>query len=359
MEVGIVGLPLSGKTTLFSTLSGQSAEPTYGGGKIEIHRGVVKVSDERLDTLYEIFQPKKKVPATIEYIEVGGLEQEISTSKGIDSQFLHVLKNTAAICVIIRAFENEFHPHPAGSINIERDIQTIETDFLLSDLSIVENRSERLEKQVQKAKDEQSLKELALLKRCREYLETERALREMDFSEEEAFMVRGFQFLSAKPLIIVININENDINKEAEFTSRIPEKPNVKVIALCAKVEQEISQLAEEDRALFLEELGIEEAALHKLIHTSFDLLGLISFFTVNETECHAWTMKNGLTAQKAAGTVHSDFERGFIRAEVVHYDDFMKMKSMAKCREQGLLRLEGKNYFVQDGDIITIRFNV
>jgi GTP-binding protein YchF len=359
MEVGIVGLPVSGKTTLFSTLSGQDAEPTYGGGKVEVHRGVVKMPDERLDALTEIFQRKKKVPATIEYIEVGGLEREVSASKGFDSQFLHVLKNTAAICVVIRAFENEFHPHPAGSININRDIQTIETEFLLSDLSIVENRVERLEKQVQKDKDEQGLKELALIKRCREYLEVEKPLREMDFSEEEAFMVRGFQFLSAKSLIIVININENDIDKEAEFASRVPGKPNVKVIALCAKVEQEISQLAEEDRALFLEELNITEPALNKLIRTSFDLLGLISFFTVGENECRAWTIKNGLTAQKAAGVVHSDFERGFIRAEVVHYDDFVKMKSMAKCREQGLLRLEGKNYIVKDGDIMTIRFNV
>jgi GTP-binding protein YchF len=359
MEVGIIGLPVSGKTTLFSTLSGQSAEPAFGGGKVEVHRGVVKVPDERLDKLTEIFNPRKKVPATIEYIEVGGMDSEASASKGFDPHFLHVLKNTAAICVVIRAFENEFYPHPAGSINIERDIQTIETEFLLSDLSIVENRIERLEKQVKKAKEEESLRELVLLNRCRQHLETEKALRELEFSEEEALMTRGFQFLSAKPLILVVNIGEDDIALEAEITSQIPEKPNVKVIALCAKVEQEISQLAEEDRALFLEDLGIREPALHKLIRTCFDLLGLISYFTVGDPECHAWTIKKGLTAQKAAGAIHSDFERGFIRAEVVHYDDFIKMRSLAKCREQGLLRLEGKNYIVKDGDILNIRFNV
>lgn len=358
MEVGIIGLPVSGKTTLFSTLSGQSAQPTFGG-KVEVHRGVVKVPDERLDKLSEIFQPKKKVPATIEYIEVGGMEQEASTAKGFDPQFLHVLKNTAAICVVIRAFENEFHPHPSGSIDVRRDIQTVETEFLLSDLSIVENRLERLEKQIKKSKEDENLRELALLKRCREFLETEKPLREMEFSEEEALLIRGFQFLSAKPIILVINIGEGDIAKETELAAQIPARTNVKVIALCAKAEQEISQLAEEDRALFLEDLGIREPALHKLIRTSFDLLGLISFFTVGDDECRAWTIKKGFTAPKAAGAIHTDFERGFIRAEVVRYDDFIKLKSMAKCRENGMLRLEGKNYIVQDGDILTIRFNV
>lgn len=358
MEVGIVGLPVSGKTTLFSTLSGQAAVG-QGGGKVDVHRGVVKVPDERLDRLSEIFRPKKTTHATIEYIEVGGMEREAASAKGFDPQFLHTLKNTAALCVMIRAFENEFHPHPSGNVDVNRDIRTVETEFLLSDLSIVENRIERLEKQILKSKEEVSVRELDLLKRCREFLESEKALREMQFSEEEELMVRGFQFLSAKPLIFVINIDEKEIKREAEILSRIPEKPHVKVIALCAKVEQEISQLAEADRAMFLEDLGIAEPALPKLIHSSYDLLGLISFFTVGETECHAWTIKQGTHAQKAAGEIHTDLERGFIRAEVVHYDEFMKWGSMAKCREHGALRLEGKQYPVKDGDIMTIRFNV
>lgn len=358
MEVGIVGLPVSGKTTLFSTLSGQTAVGSIGG-KVEVHRGVVKVMDKRLDALTKIFQPKKEVYATIEYIEVGGMEREVSSAKGFDPQFLHTLKNTAALCVVIRAFENEFYPHPAGSVNVNRDIQTVETEFLLSDLAIVENRIERLEKQILKSKEEASLREVELLKRCREFLEAEKPLREMPFSEEEALMVRGFQFLSAKPLIFVINVDEKDIRRESDILSSIPEKSHVKVIALCAKAEQEISQLAEADRAMFLEDLGITEPALPKLIHASYDLLGLISFFTVGDPECHAWTIKKGTTAQKAAGEIHTDFERGFIRAEVVHYDDFMKWGSMAKCREHGALRLEGKNYIVKDGDIMTIRFNV
>lgn len=359
MEVGIVGLPVSGKTTLFSTLTGQDADAAYGGGKIEVHRGIVKVPDARLDKLTDIFNPKKKVPATIEYIEVGGMESDGSQGKGFDSQFLQVLKNTAALCVVIRAFENEFYPHPAGSIDVERDFSTVESEFLLSDLAIVENRIERLEKQLKKVKDERDQKELELLQRCLEILEAETPLRETEFSEEEGTMLRGFQFLTAKPLVVVINISEGDIVNEKAFAAKIPQKSNVTVIAMCAKAEQEISQLEEDDRLMFQEELGIEEPALSKLIRTSYDLLGLISFFTVGEDECRAWTIRNGTLAQKAAGAIHSDLERGFIRAEVIDYDDFMELGTLAKCREKGVLRLEGKTYPVKDGDIITVRFNV
>ncbi len=359
MEIGIVGLPLSGKTTLFSTLTGQEVEPTYGGGKIEVHRGVVKVPDPRLDALTEIFRPRKKVPATIEYIEVGGMETEASAARGFDPQFLQVLKNTDALCVVIRAFENEIYPHPAGSIDIHRDIQTVEAEFLLSDLSIVENRIARLEKQVLKAKEERLIKELELLRRCREQLEQERPLRELEFTEEEQTLLRGFQFLTQKPVIRVINIGEEDIQRAEEIAASVAPQPNTAAVALCAKIEQEISRLDEEERELFLTELGIAEPALPRMIRTSFELLGLISFFTVGPEECHAWTVRRGTTAQKAAGVIHSDMERGFIRAEVVHYEDFIPLKSLAACREKGLLRLEGKQYIVKDGDIITVRFNV
>ena len=359
MEVGIVGLPVSGKSTLFSTLTGQSAEAGYSGGKVEVHRGIVKVPDERLDKLTEIFNPRKKVPATIEYIEVGGMESDASQGKGFDAQFLQVLKNTAALCVVIRAFENEIYPHPAGSIDVLRDFATVESEFLLSDLSIVENRVGRLEAQVKKVKDEQAIKELELLKRCQALLENETPLRETEFSDDEELMLRGFQFLTAKPLVVVINISETDIANESEIAKQVPEKLNVSVITMCARAEQEISQLDEEDRVLFQEDLGIEEPALAKLIRTSYELLGLISFFTVGEDECRAWTIREGTVAQKAAGVIHSDLERGFIRAEVTHYTDFIELGSLAKCREKGVLRLEGKTYVVKDGDIMTVRFNV
>jgi ribosome-binding ATPase YchF (GTP1/OBG family) len=337
MQVGIVGLPVSGKTTLFSTLTGQDISALHEGRKIEVHRGIVKVPDERLGRLTEIFKPPKKVPATIEYLEVGGIEKEQAKTQGFDPQFLQVLKTTDLLCVVIRAFKNEYHPHPEGSVDPLRDLQIVETEFLLSDLSIVENRVNKLEKELQKSKDEEGLKELEL-------------------------MIRGFQFLSAKPMVVVININEKDIGKANEVLAKFSEyrgKSNLSIISMSVEIEQEISRLEREDARIFLDDLGIEEPALSRLIKTSYDLLGLISFFTHNEDECRAWTIMKGTNAQKAAGAIHTDFEKGFIRAEVVNYNQFIEHKSISKCRELGILKLEGKNYIVQDGDLITVRFNI
>ncbi|MGH1362617.1 MAG: redox-regulated ATPase YchF [Calditrichia bacterium] len=358
MEVGIVGLPVSGKTTLFSTLTGQTADGGFGGGKIEVHRGIVKVPDNRLDELTAIFNPKKQVNTTIEYIEVGGMDSD-SGQKGFDAQFLQVLKGTAALCVVIRAFENEFYPHPAGSIDPARDILTVEAEFLLSDLSIMETRIERLEKQLSKVKDEKNQRELELLKRCMSVLEEERPLREIDFTEDEATMLRGYQFLTAKPLVFVINYNESDIEKDAELLNSFQAGKNVSMIGLCGKVEQEISQLDDDDREMFMEELGIKEPASNKLIRTCYELLGLACFFTVGEDECRSWTIKENTVCQKAAGVIHSDLERGFIRAEVVGYKEFLELGSLSKARDEGKLRLEGKSYIVKDGDIMNVRFNV
>lgn len=362
MEIGIIGLPFSGKTTLFSTLTGLDSSTAQHTGKIEVHRGIVKVPDERLDRLTEIFRPKKQVNATIEYIEVGGVDQEAAHGKGFDPQFLAVLKNTDALCHVVRAFRNDAVPHPEGSIDVVRDVQIMEAEFILSDLAIVENRITRLEKQIQRAKNEEDIKELELMKRFREQLEAEKPLRELEMSEEEQRKVRGYQFLSAKPLIIAVNYGEEDIVREEEILKPLRDfatHPNVVVTGFSAKVELEISQLDEEDREIFLQEMNITEPALHKLIRKSYELLGLISFFTVGEDECRAWTIRQNTTAQKAAGVIHSDLERGFIRAEVVNYRDFIQYGSLAKCREKGILRLEGKDYIVQDGDIITVRFNV
>ncbi len=362
MEIGLVGLPSSGKTTLFSTLTGLDSSGAHAGGRVEVHRGIVRVPDDRLDKLTAIFQPRKQVNATIEYIEVGGLQKDAAQGKGFDPQFLALLKNTNSLCLVVRAFENEMYPHPEGSIDPLRDALIVETEFILSDLSIIENRIDRLTKQIQKVKSEEDLHELELLKRCRDVLEAESPLREMDLSDEEQRKLRGYQFLSAKPLIIVVNYGENDISREQEILAglkQFEEKENVRVAGLCAKVELEISQLEETDRTLFLEEMGIAEPALYKLIRYSYDLLGLISFFTVGEDECRAWTIRRGTHAQPAAGVIHSDLERGFIRAEVVNYAEFIELGSLAKCREKGILRLEGKDYVVNNGDIITVRFNV
>ena len=362
MEIGIIGLPFSGKTTLFSTLTGNVRPEAHGTGKIEVHRGVVKVPDSRLNELTKIFKPKKQVNAIIEYLEVGGLEKDVARSGNMDPQFLTILKNTAALCLVIRTFENDIYPHPEGSTNPVRDIKMIESEFILSDLIIVENRIDRLKKQLMKVKSDENVKELDLMERCLKILEEERPLREASFTPEEKFKMRGFQFLSAKPLIIFINYGEDDISREGQILGKLTEfsnLPNVTLTGLSAKVEYEISQLSEEDRSVFLAEMGIEQPALNKLIRESYDLLGLISFFTVGDDECRAWTVPVHTNAQKAAGEIHSDLERGFIRAEVVNFKDFIKLGSLAKCRESGILRLEGKEYQVQDGDIMTVRFNV
>ncbi len=362
MEIGIIGLPYSGKTTLFQTLTGLEAGQAHSSGKVEVHRGIVKVPDERLDRLTQIFNPRKQVNATIEYIEVGGLEKDAAHGKGFDQQFLTVLKNTDALCLIVQAFEDPVYTHPEGSINALRDVRIVESEFILSDLSIVENRISRLEKQLMRARNEEDQKELELMKRCLDVLENEQPLRELDFTDEERTKLRGYQFLSAKPVIIVVNYGEGDIKKAKDILAPLSEyenKPSMAVTGMSAKVEMEISQLEEDDRQLFMGELGIEEPALNKLIRKSYDLLGLISFFTVGEDECRAWTIKAGSHAQKAAGAIHTDLERGFIRAEVVNYKDFMQLESLVKCKEKGILRLEGKDYTVHDGDIMNIRFNI
>ncbi|GAB4373479.1 MAG: redox-regulated ATPase YchF [Calditrichia bacterium] len=362
MQVGIIGLPFSGKTTLFSTLTGQEAAQTHAAGKVEVHRGVVKVPDERLDRLMEIFQREKQVNATIEYLDVGGLEKEAAHGKGFDPQFLAILKTTDVLCHVVRAFHNQFYPHPEGSIDPRRDVRIVEAEFILSDLAIVENRLQKLEKQIMKARSEEDLRQLELMKKCRDQLEKEKPLRELDFTEEEHHWLQGYQFLSAKPLILVVNYNESDIPREPEVLAPLSEfaqKPGVEVTGLSAKVEFELSQLDEESRSLFMEELNIQESALNKLIRKCYEILGLISFFTIGDEECRAWTIRRNTPAQKAAGTIHTDMEKGFIRAEVVNFNDFIQMGSLAKCREKGILRLEGKNYIVQDGDIIFVRFHV
>ncbi len=363
MEIGIVGLPYSGKTTLFSTLTGLDLKSSHAAGKLEAHRGVVRVPDGRLDRLTEIFHPLKQVNATIEYIDVGGIDSQNVRGKGFDPQFLAVLKNTDALCLVIQAFSDELYPHPEGSIDPMRDVKIIESEFLLTDLGIVEKRLERLDRQIMQTKLEADIRERELMRRFLETLEQEKPLRELELSPEEKLKIRGFQFLSAKPLLIVINYAESDISREEFILSPLikeyESKPDVAVTGLCAKVEYEISQLEEDYRKVFLQEMKIDQPALFKIIQQSYRLLGLISFFTFCEDECRAWTISGGTNAQHAAGVIHTDLERGFIRAEVIHFSDFIRLGSIVKCREQGLLRLEGKDYIVQDGDMLTIRFNI
>ena len=360
MEIGIVGLQYSGKTTIFSTLL-QHKSSDSGSGKESAERGIVKVPDARLDKLTEIVNPKKQTNATLEFIKVPGLEQDSSQGQGLPSQFLNNLKNVEALLVVIRNFENEYFPHPMGRINPAADIEFINSEFLLSDLMLVEQRVERLQKMIPKTKNEQDKRVLDLMLRLKEQLDLEKPLRDMDFSDDERFMLKAYQFLTIKPLLYVINIQEDQIPNADNIAKELSVfvTKNCALTALSAEIEKEIADLEEDDATVFMEDLGIQEPAMYKLIRKSYDLLGLISFFTVGEKECRAWTIRDGSTAPKAAGAIHSDLEKGFIRAETVHYDDFIVNESLAKCKEKGLLRLEGKEYIVKDGDIMTIRFNV
>lgn len=360
MEIGIIGLPYSGKTTIFSTiLKHKTAE--VAAGRQSSERGVVKVPDERLDKLTAMFNPKKKVNAAIEYIKVAGFEQIDGQARGLPAPFLANLKNTDALMIVVRCFENDIYPHPFGRINPKADVEFIQSEFLLSDLVVVEGRCEKLEKQIQKTQNEKDKREMTLMTRLKEQLEQEKPLRELNFGEQDLMILRGYQFITLKPVLYVINIAEDQISQSAameqEFTALLT--PRCSLVVLSAEIEKEISELSDEDAQVFMQDLGIQEPALHKLIRASYELLGLISFFTVGEDECRSWTIRRGAHAQKAAGVIHSDLEKGFIRAEVVHYDDLMKLGSMTACKDKGLLRLEGKEYPVKDGDILNIRFNI
>jgi hypothetical protein len=360
MQIGIVGLPFSGKTTIFSTLlKHKSAEAGYH--KHEAERGIVKVPDERLERLAEMFNPKRKVNATIEYVKVPGFESDGKAPKGLPPQFLANLKNVDAILLVVRDFENAMSPHPFGRVDPAQDIEFIRSEFLISDLALIEGRVEKVEKMLAKTKEEKYQKDLTLMQRCQAQLDQEKPLRELALSDEEEKMLRGYQFLTLKPLLYVVNISEDKISCATEVEKGLAHflTPHCAMTSLSAEIEREISELSPEDAAVFMNDLGITEPALHKLIRASYELLGLISFFTVGEDECRAWTIRSGTNAQQAAGAIHSDLEKGFIRAETVHYRDLIATGSLSASKEKGLLRLEGKEYIVQDGDILNIRFNL
>jgi len=361
MEIGIIGIALSGKTTVFNLLTASSAETGFAAGKKKTNLGMSKVPDPRLDRLSEIWSPKKTTYTTIKYVDVAGVQKGTS-KEGFSPELIGCLKNTDALLIVLRAFDNDQAPHPEGSVDPVRDLEILWSEMLFSDLMIIENRIKRIAKQA-KGKDEKALKqELELMERCQAALEDEKCLRELDFNEHELLTLRGFQFLTQKPLIIALNINEADLEKGDELTGAIQQKrggPTVVTTFMCAPIEQEISELPDEDAKAFMEDLGLDQSASDRIRRSSYELMNLISFFTMGEDECRAWTIEKGTKAPQAAGAIHSDLERGFIRAEVVHYDDFIDAGSTAVCREKGLLRLEGKDYIVKDGDILNIRFSV
>lgn len=354
MKVGICGFEKTGKTTLFNAVTGLNIPISYGQTtENEIHEGVAIVYDERIKNLSEIFKPKKTTYAIINYKDLAGLSSNDSKR---NQKILENLKDIDLIINVVRAFKDDFTSHPFGNIDIERDIRNFENELLLYDLILVEKRIERIEGNLKRGlKDKEN--ELDLFKKIHKHLSNDLPLRTLDFSNEEKKLLLPYKFLSIKPIIHVINIDESEINKLAPQISKRDKK--MELISLCAKLEKEISEISESERKDFLSELGILEPASYKLIRVSYSLLGFISFFTVGEDEVRAWTIVRGSTAKEAGGKIHSDIERGFIRAEVVSYDDFMKYKDLKKVKEVGLLRLEGKEYVVQDGDIMSFRFNV
>ncbi len=350
MKIGIIGPAASGKTTLFNALTGGAAS-TGGYGAARVNVGAARVADPRVDGLSAIFQPRKTTYAAVNFVDAQGLGEADKGAEVIPQ----ALEGADALLAVVRAFEDAGVPHPKESVDPARDLADIRVDLILRDLAVVERRLERLEKLVRVKKDAAEAAEFALLGAMRGVLEEGRPLRTVELDEKSARLLKGFGFLSAKPLLVVVNVGEEQAADAAAFAELDGERP----VALAARLEEEIAQLPEGERAAFLADYALESPARDRVIRASFDLLDLCCFFTVGEDEVRAWPIRAGTIAHHAAGTIHSDLERGFIRAEVVSYEDFTAVGSLAAAREKGTLRLEGKGYVVRDGDIMHVRFNV
>lgn len=365
MKLGIVGLPNVGKSTLFNAITKAGAEAAnYPFCTIEPNVGVVTVPDERVKTLTELNQSKKTIYTTIEFCDIAGLVKGASTGEGLGNKFLGHIREVAAIVHVVRCFENDNIVHVSGKINPLEDIEIINTELILSDMELLERR---IAKSTKLAKNNKSVaKELELLKKIYEFLETGTSARAMDLDEDEASFVETLDLLSYKPTIYVANVSEDDVSdySENEYVNKVrefAESEGDKVCVVCAEIEQEISELEDDEKSMFLEDLDIEESGLDQLVKASYSLLNLISYLTTGSDETRAWTITDGTKAPQAAGKIHTDFEKGFIRAETINYDVLMSQCSgnIAKAKEKGLLRSEGKEYVVKDGDIITFLFNV
>jgi len=355
LRAGLVGLPSSGKTTLFQLLT-SAREAPRSSGKVEAHVGISRVPDERLDQLTALFNPKKRVPATVEFADLAAGRGD--TKSLVD---LAAYRNADALLHVVRAFRDPSVPHPQTSIDPVRDARTVEDELILADLGGVERRLERLEKDLKKTPSPELKKEHELLLRSKACLDDGRALRTLGLSGDDLRRLRGFQFLSAKPMLLVVNLDEADVATAdtGEFARPLQSfltETRAAAVGACAKIELEIAQLDPADAKAFLADLGLAESGLDRVIRAAYDLLGYISFFTVGEDECRAWSIPRDTPAQEAAGAIHSDIQRGFIRAEVVACDRLLARGSLAACRDHGELRLEGKEYLVLDGDVINFR---
>ena len=366
IDVGIIGPGKSGKTTIFNALIGGTAGTgSHAVDGMAAHIGVAKVPEPRLTTLADMLQPKRVVPAEVRYIDVGASLKSLVTGKGIGGELLNHLSNADALINVVRAFPDDSVPHPEGNLDVERDIATMNLELIFSDLAIIERRLERIEESLKGAKPPERqtiLHEQETMLRFKSELEKDIPIRSLSLAPADARMLAGFQFLTAKPLLIVVNIGEEQLPEATELESGLNSRQaqeKSRIIALCGKLEMEFGQLDEPAAAEFRADFGLTESGLDRAIKESYELLGLVSFFSTAHGEVKAWSVPSGTSAVKAAGKIHSDMERGFIRAEVISFTDLVRCGSLAEGRKQGLLRLEGKEYVVHDGDVITFLFNV
>ncbi|MCK4546320.1 MAG: redox-regulated ATPase YchF [Candidatus Eisenbacteria sp.] len=363
MKLGIIGLPLAGKTTIFNAITQLKAETSdYGPGKRMPNMGAVKVPDARLDRLAEMFAPRKPVHATLEFLDIAGLSRGDSTRGDTEAQLLARIREADGLIHVIRAFENENVLHPEGSNNVARDAGIVDDELILADLAIIEKRLERVESDLKKIKSAELVKEQEILRSCQVSLEEEKPLRNVDFDKNDLRVISGYCFLTQKPELYVVNLGEEQKGKEDELLSLLKgpiENRKTRAAAFFGRLEAEIGELDEEDARAFLEDLGLSEPSLERLVQEAYAVMGVHTFFTIGDDEVRAWAIPIAACAVDAAGEIHSDIERGFIRAEVVAFDELMECGSLAKAKSEAKLRLEGKGYEVQDGDVIQFRFSV
>ncbi|SHJ34468.1 redox-regulated ATPase YchF [Desulfofundulus thermosubterraneus] len=362
LSFGIVGLPMVGKTTIFNLVTESGVQTSnFMTGKTETNVGIARVRDPRVDFLSRLYNPRRTIYAQVQCSDVPGLVRGASEGKGVGNQFLEGIRGVDLLVHVLRAFANPDVPHVDGEIDPLRDLETVSLELLLADMELLEKRIGRI-KSGKKINKEGAL-ELEVLEKCLAALENEVPLHRVELTGEERAVLRHYNFLTEKPVILVVNTDEEQFKSRRysgrEALEEAASARGLKIIEICGQLEMEISQLSPEDRELFMADLGVKELGSDRLVRTAYEELGLISFFTVGEDEVKAWTIRKGIDAKKAAGKIHSDIERGFIRAEVVAFNDLYQLGSMAKVKEKGLARLEGKDYIVQDGDIINFRFNV